>query len=220
LIDQVQAHKRRIMLILATKEFIFTAGADQKVKQWSMNDLRMVWSLALEWIPTSLTVLNDTVFIGGPSCVFSYKLEYYDVDKLDIGKNEKMTSTFIFKQLLQAKTSFDSVFVIISSVGAVILLPIVAFSIYYYCKRKLTSKQETREALNLASVSNVTQTLVTQILKISLPGYKECGAIEFRMLKRLAEGGGGSVFIGEAFSSKCAAHGKTIIIKKIGSKSC
>jgi hypothetical protein len=38
------------------------------------------------------------------------------------------------------------------------------------------------------------QTLVTKILRISLSGYKELSSVDFRLSKKLAQGGGGTFF--------------------------
>jgi hypothetical protein len=216
LIDQAQAHKRKINIIKATKDYIFTSGADQKVKQWSLKDFRMVWSLTLEWIPTSLTVLNDTVFIGGPSCVFSYKLDRFDIDVVE--KNKIGPKTLPLNQMFQADNSFSPIFIVISAVGVAVLIIIVLLSRLYYHKRNLASKFEAPEIPKDTSSSTDTQTLVTQILRIALPGYKEFDPIAFRIISKLAEGGGGSVYLGEALTTKCAVYGKVIIVKQIAGK--
>jgi serine/threonine protein kinase len=59
-------------------------------------------------------------------------------------------------------------------------------------------------------------TLFTKTTGISKPAYLEANSNEFRMIKQIAQGGGGVIFIGEFLSgSKSALYGKTIIIKKL-----
>jgi hypothetical protein len=79
LIDQGQAHKRKVITIKTTKDYVFTAAADSKVKQWSIAGSRMVWSTNLDWIPTTLTIANGTLFVGGPSLFESFKLDFIDL---------------------------------------------------------------------------------------------------------------------------------------------
>jgi hypothetical protein len=99
----------------------------------------------------------------------------------------------------------------------VLLISIVALMKFYNQKRQSASQAKKLETPDSNS-NTATQTLVTQILKISLPGYKEVEPIAFRLLRKLAEGGGGSVHVGEALSAKCATFGKVIIIKQIAGK--
>jgi cytochrome bd-type quinol oxidase subunit 1 len=115
-------------------------------------------------------------------------------------------------QMLRTDTPFNPVLIVAIVVAVVMLLLIVLLAIYFcHYKRRPTIIKELSEKPDSGSTSNVTQTLVTQILKIALPGYKELEPIAFRLLKKLAEGGGGSVYLAEAISPKLALTGKSII---------
>jgi hypothetical protein len=217
LIDQAQAHKRKIKLIRVTKDYVFTAAADQRVKQWSIRDFKIVWSGSLDWIPTSLTISNDSAMIGGPSVVLSLKLDFYDKAVVFSKEDEQMTTpSRSFKEMFQGD-SVNPIFIVLSIVAFLIMLSIVVFIKCFYRKSQLLVSQNETSESNVTA--NTTQTLVTQILKISLPGYKEFAATMFRVIRKLTEGGGGIVHIGEALSFKCSIYGKTIIVKIIAGKS-
>jgi hypothetical protein len=214
LIDQAQAHKRKVSIISVTKDFIITVGLDQKVKQWSAKDLRLVWSLTLDWIPTALTVDNDTLLLGGPSLVYSSNLEFFD----SFSSTIFTTGTSSWGSLKQQESSSNmsiSVTIIASIVSAVFAVLVFVVVINILVKTKTSIDKEPSSQTNSITA---TSTLVTQILKIALPGYKEFPSSAFRTTTKLAQGGGGSVYLGEALSPKCGTFGPVIIVKQVAGK--
>jgi hypothetical protein len=111
------------------------------------------------------------------------------------------------------------VFSVVGTVAAVLL---ICFGGYVW--RKTHERRNRYKADDVATVANITdtkeitQTLLAEILKISLPGYKELGPTAFRTIRMVAKGGGGSIYLGEALTAKCAIHGKSIIVKQFAGK--
>jgi hypothetical protein len=219
LIDQAQAHKRKIVGITRSKDFIYTCSLDQKAKQWSIKGFQLVASFSLEWIPTGIWIENGTLFVGGASALASFRLENFDLDI--VGSSSAYTS---LKKVqggisINSQSSVDSIIIASIIIGCCTVL--LCLSVFIY--RSLHANQfKSVEAstsnsgpVTESSVTNATNTLVTSILKISFPGYKELTSIDFRTSQLLAEGGGGVVFVGDALSKKCSVFGKQVILKQI-----
>jgi hypothetical protein len=216
LIDQAQAHKRKIIVIKSSNDYIYTAGADQKVKQWSAEGLKMIWSTTLNWIPASLTIDNGTLRIGGPSRLISVLLAYQD--RLDPDEGHTSSKPSNPKKISQREEgTSQNIFVFFAGALAIVMVLVFVLIVYRYKSVKRINLPVDPK-LNTESASVETQTLVTQILKIALPGYKELTEMDFRILRKLAKGGGGEVFLGEALSKKSMVFGHHIIVKQFGGK--
>jgi hypothetical protein len=216
LVDQVQAHKRQVLLISNYKQFIFTAAADQKVKQWSVKGFQLVSSISLEWIPNSVTVDNWTVLVGGPSRVFTFKLD--DQDQVDDDSTQPLSAkeqNNLISKVESDSSSSPVLPIILSLVAAVAIVTAIAFLMHNF-RFKTKAKHFSSQTDTSSQASGLeTQTLVTQILKIALPGYKELFSRDFRLLKKIAEGGGGKVYVGEVLTAKWQTHGKQVVVKQI-----
>jgi hypothetical protein len=215
-IDQVQAHKRKITIIKATNSYVFTAAADQKIKQWSLSGAKLVWSVSLGWIPTTLTVQNKTIYVGGPSVVSQFPLIFVD-QEITTARIELSTDRLYNNIFYQLQNDGLNVAIVSTVIIGLLVLVVGACLIlykFYYSKAKIYQKSEQ----STTSTATETQTLVTDILKISLPGYKELSSFDFRLVTKLAQGGGGEVYIGEALSPKCGIFGKQIIVKQFFGK--
>jgi hypothetical protein len=211
LIDQTQAHKRRVIAIFATEEFVFTTGADQKVKQWALEGFILAWSETLDWIPKSLLVSNNTLLLGGPSVATSIKLTVLGGKKETLFHSEtiKLNDKNLIQQALTTGGLSETLMAILAAV--LCLAFVVAGCI---CRFKLNKTKDSKhESVTFSLATSEFQTLVTSVLKISFPGYKEVNNSQYRRIKILTRGGGGSVYLGEALSNTCAVFGKDIIVK-------
>jgi hypothetical protein len=214
LIDQVQAHKRKVVSIKVSKDYLYTVSSDQKVKQWSLSSFNLVFSTSLEWIPSTMAVANDTLFVGGSSKMISISLLFRD----KINPSPSLDKSVVHKEVeSRGSGSISSVSVV---VGVATFLFFFVILLILLARRNGLFKKKLNNVSSQTSTSVVTtgfdtQTLVTNILKISLPGYKEINSMAFRFLRMLAKGGGGEVYLGEALTKQCMLYGNQIIIKRI-----
>jgi hypothetical protein len=211
LIDKAQAHKRKVIVIITSKDYIFTAAADQKVKQWTMSEFQIVWSEAIDWIPTTLALGNGSIFVGGPSRISSFGLQYLELPESSQNSlKATIKSPTAPKEVISYTSTTPVEWIVISVLSAVAIAGILV-----YRNARLVKKPETGHTDSTTQhVSVETQTLVTQILKIALPGYKELHALDFLVLRSLTRGGGGEIFLGESLSKRSTIHGKQVIVKK------
>jgi preprotein translocase subunit SecG len=143
LVDQAQAHKRKIASIKTTIDYIFTVGADQKIKQWSIHTLKLIWSSNWEWIPTHVGIFNDTLVVGGPSVVSTVKLQYLDFSNDENNLKTISTSTpRISNTQNSGKSEESSTFM---SIVIIVIVAAFAFCIllYNYLSRRRTDSKET-----------------------------------------------------------------------------
>jgi WD40 repeat protein len=219
LVDQAQAHKRKVIALVTSRNYIYSCSSDQKVKQWSLNDFKLIASFTMKWIPTGLWVSNGSVIVGGPSTIFMTKLKYYDtIDKItsfsSLPDGISRRGGGVTSNSDQLGGNSQAI-VIVAILIAVLLLGTILFFIY---RRQLRKNQSFKKDEPLSDFSEssliATQTLVTSFLKISIPGYKELTPLDFRIIKKLAQGGGGHVYLAEALSLKCSKFGNIVVVKK------
>jgi WD40 repeat protein len=221
LIDQQQAHKRRVVSIIFSKDYIFTCSLDQKIKQWTLKTNSIVANFDIDFLPNSIWVHNATLFVGGRSLLASFELTYYDKPSIGSSRTRTEENQTDGKTPIVVEVSsqgFNSnVLLIIAAVGAALLL--IVASIFFYNRRKQYSNvRTTTEEMTLSIGTDVTvtfQTLIGTVLNISLPLYKECTATDFRCIEVIGQGGVGTVYVGQALSKNCAMYGQTIVVKKI-----
>jgi hypothetical protein len=218
LIDQAQAHKRKILMIYVTNYYIFTAGADQKVKQWTAREIKLVWTITWGYIPTSLVVSNDTIYLGGPSRVNAFTLNFFDKSTISHLTSDRINSARKdFSSQNPHEATIPEITIIVLIFVIVIIVVLVLLLIYKRSSKPVVERQ-TESSTQSAVGNEITHTLVTQILKIALPGYRELTTNDFRVVKRLAKGGGGEVSIGEALSQKSSIFGRQVIVKQFAGK--
>jgi hypothetical protein len=216
LVDQAQAHKRKVVKIAVSNDYVFTASFDQRVKQWSLSSLTLVSSFSFTWIPASLTVENSTMLVGGSSVVSTVRLQYYDLQEL-----RKKTGS-VGESSIKKKNASDqsisgggsNVIIVTFTVISVLIVTISSYMLYAYGKKKATDSTPKVDSTSITDL----ETLVTSILKIAVPGYKEITASEFRTINIIAKGGGGEVYMGEILSKKGKVEGKQVVVKKISGK--
>jgi serine/threonine protein kinase len=79
------------------------------------------------------------------------------------------------------------------------------------------SKDQYSTQSSTVTASTTIGTFVTKTTGIAKPAYLETDTREFRLLKQIAQGGGGTVYVGEFLTeSKVSRFAKTIIVKKVG----
>jgi hypothetical protein len=215
LIDQAQAHKRKVGLIKFSKQYLYSGAYDQKIKQWSLNGFRMVASFNIPWIPTSIDVYNETMLIGGSQIVSSIALSVFDT----VSENFKSINTVSNKKTATGEqysvSSINTVVIITATLGVIFIFGLL----FLFIRRRFSKVKAENQSSDLTQAS-LTETLVTTILKISLPGYKELQAVEFRTVTKLAEGGGGVVYLGEGLSKRSRILGNQIVIKILSGYTC
>jgi hypothetical protein len=219
LIDQTQAHKRKVVKIVPSKHYLYSCSLDQKVKQWSLSSFQMVSSFSLDWIPTTLKVDNQTLFVSGYSGLDIITLNYFDQSGKQVTPSKPTSKEFTTDSSSQSSSNIIIIGVGIALAVLFMLLIVVAISRL----RKIGSKTDHIDKIysnstNLASLIQ-TETFVTTLIKLSFPAYKELSSTEFRTLKKLAEGGGGEIYIGEALSTKALVYGRELIVKKLSNQS-
>jgi WD40 repeat protein len=215
LIDQQQAHKRRIVAIVFSNDYIFTCSLDQKIKQWTLSSYTLKAVFDIDFLPNSISVENATLYVGGRSVLASFELQFFD-QPLRYSSHQQQTGIGIVLLSPAEISGMNTVAIIVSvTVTFVVIVLAISGSIFYFSKKPQSYiTRETSDNITLDQTTNL-RTLVGTVLNISLPLYKEVNSTDFSCTRVIGMGGVGTVYVGQAIKTSCAVYGQTIVVKKI-----
>ncbi|KAI3657153.1 hypothetical protein MP638_002345 [Amoeboaphelidium occidentale] len=225
----VNGHLGAVMSICIIGNYLFSASADTSARLWDISTQKVLevyigHTKPVYWVAYD----NQTLFTGSEDqATYSWNVGIATSPEISTRrtsasssiKTSKALRRFVVGNLSEQPTNIILIIIIVSAV-VVFIIGVMFCSIArkYYSGSSIATPMEHKDSGTSQTTTGATSfmgTLFTKTTGISKPAYLEANSNEFRMIKQIAQGGGGAVFIGEFLSgSKSTLYGKTVIFKK------
>lgn len=78
LVDIRTSHRGAVIDVYLTRNYAYTCGLDQDVKQWDLRGLRRISTSRQDFVPSSITVLRDRLLLTGTQLISTIQLRQFD----------------------------------------------------------------------------------------------------------------------------------------------
>lgn len=215
------AHSDTINAMMATKSYLYTAGNDRRVKQWSLKSFTRVSSFALTWIPYSVFAHNDVLLVGGIEVLAYFNLVHYEQDVATPTMSSKSkTETSAAPVVGGSSVANDIAFPLWQVIVAVAVLLLTLSILTLWLRKKFSAKTTSPKETSPAETSIITSwtSLSTQlqtIVPLSVHAEFKQEPANFVPVKKIAEGGGGKVFICQLMNAPLKAKYGEVVVQKL-----
>jgi serine/threonine protein kinase len=215
------AHTDAINAIVATKSYLFTAGNDKRSKQWHLKTFTRVASFALGWIPYSIFAHNDVLLVGGIEVLAYFNLVNYEQDIATSAVTSKpKTETSVAPVIGSNEGANELAFPLWQVTVAVTCLLLTLSVLTLWLRKRFSLKTTSPKETSPVETSVITSwtglsTQLQTIVPLSVHAEFKQEPANFVPVKKIAEGGGGKVFLCQLMSTPLKVKYGEVVVQKL-----